>query len=180
MNTKSKYLQSFIDVSKKYLHHQEATEEYNYLLSRISNDKIEQFQFGYFPKDNAISSKLIEEVGALLKEDPIPALKECGVIYVTEKYNKVVPFFKQHHLLIPFFDVYGNPISIVGRSILSSEQMKELNPIIRNAIYTALYASTNPDKASQEFVLFQSMLIPSYWEEPKLTEEFKKLQNNFK
>ena len=63
---------------------------------------------------------------------------------------------------------------------LSDEQMKELNPIIRNAIYTALYASTNPDKASQEFVLFQSMLIPSYWEEPKLTEEFKKLQNNFK
>jgi hypothetical protein len=57
---------------------------------------------------------------------------------------------------------------------LSDEQMKELNPIIRDAIFTALYAKENYHRsiAAQSFVDFNVRLIPSYWEEPKLTESF--------
>jgi hypothetical protein len=57
---------------------------------------------------------------------------------------------------------------------LTDSQMKELNPIIRNAIVTALYATGNysEDEASRKWVNFQSMLIPEYWEEPELTEGF--------
>ena len=53
---------------------------------------------------------------------------------------------------------------------LSDEQMKELNPIIRNAIYTALYANENQDRSSRakEYVRYHSSMIPKYWEEPKL------------
>jgi hypothetical protein len=45
----------------------------------------------------------------------------------------------------------------------------------RNAIATALYATRNysEDKASFEWVNFQFMLIPEYWEEPELTEDFR-------
>jgi len=57
---------------------------------------------------------------------------------------------------------------------LSDEQMKELNPIIRNALYTALYAHENYNRsiAAQNFADFSIRLIPAYWEEPKLTDSF--------
>ena len=57
---------------------------------------------------------------------------------------------------------------------LSNEQMKELNPIIRNAIFTALYASENYNQsaAARKFIDFNLRMIPSYWEQPKLTDEF--------
>jgi hypothetical protein len=53
---------------------------------------------------------------------------------------------------------------------LSDEQMKELNPIIRNAVYTALYAMQyHKDSLKlREFVGSQVEMIPRYWEEPGL------------
>lgn len=59
---------------------------------------------------------------------------------------------------------------------LSDEQMKELNPIIRNAIYTAVYAreAYKKSKSSMNFVEFHLMSIPKYWEEPELLEGFRK------
>ncbi|MCY6491429.1 hypothetical protein [Leptolyngbya sp. GGD] len=60
---------------------------------------------------------------------------------------------------------------------LSDAQMRELNPMIRNAIATALYTARNysEDEASFEWTNFQLKLIPEYWEEPELTEDFRKL-----
>jgi hypothetical protein len=57
---------------------------------------------------------------------------------------------------------------------LSDEQMKELNPIIRDAICTALFAYENYHRsiAAQNFVDFNIRLIPRYWEQPKLTASF--------
>ena len=42
---------------------------------------------------------------------------------------------------------------------LTDEQMQELNPIIRNGIYTALYASKHADdeESCKEFLRFQSV-----------------------
>ena len=53
---------------------------------------------------------------------------------------------------------------------LSDTQMKELNPLIRNAIYTALYTMhyyMDSDRI-REFVNSQVEMIPRYWEEPEL------------
>lgn len=61
---------------------------------------------------------------------------------------------------------------------LSDEQMKELNPIIRNAIYTALFAqdeSSKGNESASKFLAFHIREIPNYWEEPKLTDEFIKM-----
>ncbi|MDO6526185.1 hypothetical protein Q4519_10880 [Motilimonas sp. 1_MG-2023] len=57
---------------------------------------------------------------------------------------------------------------------LSDEQMKELNPIIRNGIYTALHAMLKEDRTEQDnqFMEFNNRLIPDYWEEPVLIEEY--------
>ena len=53
---------------------------------------------------------------------------------------------------------------------LSDAQMKELNPIIRNAVYTALYAGEyqNQSSRAKQFLDSQMEMIPGYWEEPKL------------
>jgi len=59
---------------------------------------------------------------------------------------------------------------------LLDEQMKELNPIIRNAIYTGLQALRHYDrsKGARSFVDFQQTLIPNYWEQPELLTDFVK------
>ena len=62
---------------------------------------------------------------------------------------------------------------------LSDDQMKTLNPIIRNAIYSALvgmyYAGdeTKPkrNRAALSWLNFIMMVVPKYWEEPELTDD---------
>ena len=58
---------------------------------------------------------------------------------------------------------------------LSDAQMKELNPTIRNAIYTAIYAyeAVGKSEMSKSFVEFHLLSIPKYWEEPELLKGFK-------
>ena len=57
---------------------------------------------------------------------------------------------------------------------LSDEQMMELNPIIRNAIYTGLQAMRHYHRSggARSFADFQKMLIPKYWEQPELLTDF--------
>ncbi len=53
---------------------------------------------------------------------------------------------------------------------LSDAQMRELNPIIRNAVFTALHALRNASRSDgvRSYVQYQSKHIPAYWEEPQL------------
>ena len=57
---------------------------------------------------------------------------------------------------------------------LSDEQLRELNPFIRNAIYTALHAQEYRDgeNAAASFVVHQQRMIPGYWEPPQLMESY--------
>ena len=59
---------------------------------------------------------------------------------------------------------------------LSDEQMKELNPVIRNAIFTALYAHaiSGTSSKAQQFIGEHLARIPAYWEEPELLNDFEK------
>jgi hypothetical protein len=52
---------------------------------------------------------------------------------------------------------------------LTDEQMRELNPIIRNAIYTGLQALTHYDisEGSRSFIDHHRRQIPGYWESPE-------------
>lgn len=55
---------------------------------------------------------------------------------------------------------------------LSDNQMKELNPLIRNGIYSALFslANTDRDRSAHAYVDFLSKSIPNYWEDPELDD----------
>lgn len=57
---------------------------------------------------------------------------------------------------------------------LSDAQMRELNPIVRNAIYTALYAAEQADQGcegSRLWIRFHRRW-PVYWEPPELVEDY--------
>lgn len=80
------------------------------------------------------------------------------------------------------FQTYAKYIAMVVRNAmedfhcqhLSDEQMKQLNPIIRNAIFTAIYGfmtSTRSEKAKR-YVEHMFRMIPAYWEEPQLLVRF--------
>ncbi len=57
---------------------------------------------------------------------------------------------------------------------LTDKQMKELNPLVRNGIYTALHILFQNDKKEyDDMVQWTRMMIPDYWEQPKLTKDFK-------
>ncbi len=58
---------------------------------------------------------------------------------------------------------------------LSQEQMKELNHLIRNAVYNALFAISYSDRipACAQEVNMMALTVPDYWEPPELKEAYK-------
>ena len=60
---------------------------------------------------------------------------------------------------------------------LTDGQMKELNPLIRNAIYKALFTLSNSDTNAfcRELMTFYSKCVPDYWEDPELDEHLQKV-----
>ncbi len=57
---------------------------------------------------------------------------------------------------------------------LTNDEMKELNPIIRNSICTALHAFNcyEQSDAAARFVDFNLHMIPPYWELPELLDDY--------
>jgi hypothetical protein len=53
---------------------------------------------------------------------------------------------------------------------LSQEKMKELNPLIRNAVYNALFAISYSDRipACAQEISMLALTVPDYWEPPEL------------
>jgi hypothetical protein len=90
--------------------------------------------------------------------------------------KQLAPLIEVQELAMYLASVVRNAMEDFHCRHLSDEQMKELNPIIRNAIYTALYARENYGQsvAAQNFVDFSVRLIPDYWEEPTLIDDFLK------
>lgn len=77
--------------------------------------------------------------------------------------------------LAMFFSIVErNALEGFHQAYLSNAQMKELNPIIRNAAFTALYALLTMDRSdhSRRYVDYQSQHIPPYWEQPELLDGF--------
>lgn len=60
---------------------------------------------------------------------------------------------------------------------LTDDQMKELNPIVRNAICTGIHAfhSCECSDEARKFVEFNFRMIPRYWEPPELLPEYVQL-----
>ena len=56
---------------------------------------------------------------------------------------------------------------------LTDKQMAELNPIIRNSIFTTLVALNNQNYITpKQYLQWHLSAIPDYWEDPKLIDCF--------
>ncbi len=121
--TKDKYLHLFISQANEWLYRGEGSNELKYLCGRIPENQINDWHFGYLPNTNSSLVDFIDEFGRKIKENPIQILEELGIIY--KYYNKIRSFFYNNTLLIPFFDTYGNPITISGRTISNKEEQKQ-------------------------------------------------------
>lgn len=73
--------------------------------------------------------------------------------------------------------VVRNALEDFHCAYLSDSQMAELNPIVRDAVYSALWAAKYADsrEGANEFVSFSRQMIPSYWESPELCDDLKEL-----
>jgi DNA primase catalytic core len=92
----------------------------NYILSRVRESDIDQYGFGFFPED--------KNIDLLFDKLDKKYLQEINVVY--PKYISLghIPHghFYMHNLILPYYDVYGNVVAILGRTLLNDEDRKEL------------------------------------------------------
>ena len=80
---------------------------------------------------------------------------------------------EQRHMAKIIAMVVRNEMEDFHVEHLDDNQMRKLNPIIRNAICDALHMMTNADNpAVAPIYAFNVRCIPAYWEEPELSGEY--------
>lgn len=98
----------------------EASRCQEYLNSRIDLKTQEVFEFGYFPNSEKLNI-LIELIG-------YENLEELGLCYQKHISDNIgnreinFSFFDNHPVVMPFKNVYGEVIAMIGRSILSDAE----------------------------------------------------------
>lgn len=98
----------------------EAKDVKEYALHRLSIDSLKQFSFGFFP-DN----KHLSVIESLLGDQ---VLIDSELVYDRQINdgisNRRVKFsiLDNHNLIMPYRDVYGNVIAIVGRTLMSDDE----------------------------------------------------------
>ena len=101
----------------------EAQDYKTYVDSRISKEMQEFYQLGYFPptKNLKLLTSLVDE-------------QELKVIKLLDQYSfkdassartSYYNFFENNSLIMPYKDLYGNTIAIVGRTLLNDEERSE-------------------------------------------------------
>jgi len=103
----------------------EAQEVKNYADTRLRENSQDKFQFGYFP--NIFNLKAITDLVG--EED----LRDIKLLFTKTIEDSLYPrtinelYFEYHPLIFPFKDAYGNVVGLVGRSLLSDEELKRLS-----------------------------------------------------
>lgn len=103
----------------------EAQEVKTYLDFRLEIVSQDKFQFGYFP--NIFNLKAITD---LVGEQD---LRDVKLLFTKTIEDSLYPrtinelYFEHHPLIFPFKDAYGNVAGLVGRSLLSDEELKSLS-----------------------------------------------------
>jgi len=117
-----------------------------YADGRLSKAGQDRFSFGYFP-----SHKNIQALVAIVGEDRLTKLEltydkiiQDGVSSRHVKHSNM----EKHNLVMPYRDVYGNVIAIVGRTILNDEERKKID--------LPKYKNTSFFKGNHLFGLYES------------------------
>lgn len=95
----------------------------NYLDSRVSKEMQEKFGFGFLPqaKELILLTSLIGE--NRLQDEKLTYTKNMQDSVSARSFT--VSYFENHPLIMPWRDVYGNIVAIVGRTILSEKERQE-------------------------------------------------------
>jgi DNA primase catalytic core len=99
-----------------------AQEVNDYLSARLSQSSVSLFKFGYFP-----DSFNLPVLTSILDASVLTQLK---LIYNREIEDSLGPrqiitsYFENYPLIIPFHDTYGNPVALIGRTLLSDQERK--------------------------------------------------------
>jgi DNA primase catalytic core len=127
-------------------HHPIAESTRKYLNQRCSDFYQKEFNFGYFPKSSELHHLL-----AIL-DDGETKLSELGLLYKKEAMSDGI-FLKEnalqlenHNLILPYKNLYGDIIAVVGRTLLPKE--KQIN--------ISKYKNTNFKKKNHLFGLNKS------------------------
>ena len=91
--------------------------------------------------------------------------------------NQPVLSEENHQLARYIAMVIRNAIEDFHCRHLTDDQMRELNPLVRNAVATAMHAFDHYERSSaaMEFVDYHFRSIPKYWEPAKLLEGYVKM-----
>ncbi len=127
--TNQKYLNIIISTASEWLYSKpEATQALSYIDSRIKRELQSPFNFGYFPNTMQSVFNFMDDIHKKNnKFDPKVVLESTGVM----EFRKRKPrnFYYNNPLLIPYYDSYNNPVSIVGRTLLPEKEMKLANVV---------------------------------------------------
>lgn len=115
-----------------------------YLDNRIPSSSQEEFQFGYFPPSDQFDALI-----SILDEDVLIKSKlRRERIATVGIYQKIkVNTFEDHNLILPYRDVYGSVAAIVGRTLLTEDQMQEKQ--------VSKYKNTSFEKKRHLFGLYE-------------------------
>lgn len=123
-----------------------AEESRDYLNNRLGENAQQQFSFGYFPNANNlklltsfVSEKVLAKLSLFYSKQIADADGAASFSF---------GFFEQHPLIMPYRDVYGTIIGLVGRSLLSDSERKEAG--------IAKYKNTPFTKGNHIFGLYEA------------------------
>jgi DNA primase len=118
-----------------------------YLNTRLGPEMQEKFNFGYFPgaKDINLLTNVVNK----------ETLKRLELLYSKEINDSNAPkifdfsYFEHHPLVMPYKNVYGKIIALVGRSLLDDEE--------RKILHIDKYKNTRFTKGNHLFGLYEAM-----------------------
>lgn len=107
----------------------EAKDIAEYADKRLSHAGQEKFQFGYFPSFKNLQT-IITSVGK-------NRLIQLELLYPeTSSHKEQHSCMENHNLVMPYRDLYGNPIALVGRTLLDDKERDKLGiPKYKNTTF---------------------------------------------
>lgn len=110
----------FINYCHECLYLEEAKEFKSYIYDRLTEESIKKWKIGYLPSPISIieNNSSFEEEGF-----------KNNLFY--KRWTQQIPSreiisstLENHQLLIPYYNLYGDPIGLVGRTLLDYENLK--------------------------------------------------------
>lgn len=140
-------LKTIVEHCSYLLNNSPAAEKHaNYLNTRLNKEMQEKFGFGYFP-----GTEYLHLLTDVVGED---TLKGLGLLYEKEIQDCAYPrkvffdYFEDQQLVMPYKDVYGNIIALVGRSLLNDDEREKQE--------VEKYKNTRFTKGNHLFGLYES------------------------